>query len=202
MSFIDTGTVRAMPMKMRHQENVKRIGAILLAIVAAAGIVVVAAAAPGIVGVAKLFPRKPEWQRRYLIDRALRRLLRRGLVEEVHRGRTVEYALTDTGREYLMRCELAHAEVPVPKKWDGKWRFIMFDIQEKRRHLRDNLRTHLNRLGLYPIQKSVWLTPYPCADLVRLIKVDLGLGRRVQCLTVRKFDDREEEKSWRLHFDV
>ncbi len=189
-------------MKMRHQEQALRIGGAALAVVAAAGFIAAAAVAPGIVHIIKLFPRKPDWQRWYLVDRALKRLIRRGLVEETRRGRIVGFALTDKGRERLMRQEFARAELPKPKRWDGKWRIVVFDVPEKYRHLRDNLRTHFTRLGLHPIQKSVWLYPYPCDALVRLIKVDLGLGRDVQYFTVGKFEDREEEKAWRHTFDV
>ncbi|MDO8622004.1 MAG: hypothetical protein Q7R80_02135 [bacterium] len=191
-----------MPVKMRHQEQAARIGLIVLGVVAAAGIIATAAVAPGALLALKPFARKPAWRQRGEVDRALRRLMRRGLVEETRRGRVVGFSLTDKGRTYLMRRELSHAEIVEPKKWDGKWRIVTFDVPEKRRHLRDSLRTHFQRLGLYPIQKSVWLFPYPCDDLVRLIKVDLDLGRSVQYFTVGKFEDREEEKDWRIRFDV
>ncbi len=189
-------------MKMRHQENLQRVGFATLGVIAAAGIVVAAAIVPGALLALKPFMRRSRSFERYDVDRALRRLMRRGLVEEVRRGRVVGFSLTDKGREYLARHELANAQFKQPKKWDGRWRIITFDISEKRRYVRDNLRTHLTRLGLYPIQKSVWLYPYPCADLVRLLKVDLELGRNVQCITFKGFEDREDEKLWRLRFDV
>jgi DNA-binding transcriptional regulator PaaX len=191
-----------MPLKQRHRERSAQVSVAILGIVAAAGIVAAVAVMPGVALALKPFARRYPSRQRDEVDRALRGLLRRGLVEEIPRGRTVQYQLTDRGHEYLMRCELAHAEFIPPKKWDGKWRLVVFDVPERFRHLRDNLRTHLTRLGLYPIQKSVWLFPYPCDDLVRLIKVDLGLGRSVQYFTTRSFEDREEEKLWRLRFDV
>lgn len=191
-----------MPLKMRHQEKAKEIGAIVLGVVAAAGIITAAAVMPGIAIIAKLFPNQPDWRRRYYTGAALRGLIRRGLVEEVRHGRTVGYQLTDRGREYLARSEFSVAEFVPPRKWDGKWRLVAFDVPEKRRHIRDHLRTHLTRLGFYPLQQSVWLFPHPCEDIVRLIKVDLSLGSKVQCFTFKKFDDREDEQSWRLHFDV
>jgi DNA-binding MarR family transcriptional regulator len=191
-----------MPMKMRHQEQAMRVGLTVLVIIAAAGFVAMAAAAPGVAAFAKLFPARPEWRRRYYLDAALRRLIRRGFVEETRRGRIVGYQLTDRGREYLVRRELQSVELAQPRKWDGKWRLVTFDVPEKRRHLRDHLRAHLTRLGFYPLQQSVWLYPYPCEEVVRLIKVDLELGRKVQCIAFKRFEDREEEKSWRLHFDV
>lgn len=202
MQALGTGFLR-MPVKQRHRDQALRVTLTVLGVIAAAGVVAGAAIAPGVAvavnAFAKLFPSR----QRYEVSRTLTRLRRRGFVEEVTRGRhVVEYRITDRGREYLMQRELIRTEPEKPKKWDGKWRIIIFDIREKQRHLRDNLRTHLTRLGLYPIQKSAWLYPYPCDDLVRLIKADLGLDRNVQYFTIGKFEDREEEKSWRLHFDV
>lgn len=191
-----------MPMKMRHQERVREIGGAALGIIAAAGLVTAAAVAPGVLVALKPLARRSRPLYRSDVDRSLGKLVRKGLVEEVVRGRTVRYRITDRGRAELVRREFARTEVEKPKRWDGKWRLVIFDVPEQSRHLRDNLRMHFIRLGLYPIQKSVWLYPYPCDDLVRLIKTDLGLGRNVQYFTVGAFADREEEKGWRLHFDV
>ncbi|MBI4449668.1 hypothetical protein HY634_01290 [Candidatus Uhrbacteria bacterium] len=191
-----------MPIKQRHREQAVRVTLSVLGVIAAASIISAVAIAPGVAAVLKSFEKLFPSRQRYEIDRVLRRLIRRGFVEEVMRGRVVHYQLTDRGREHLMRREFTNTEFEKQKKWDGKWRIVVFDIPEKRRHLRDTLREHLNHLGLYPIQKSVWLYPYPCDDLVRLMKVDLNLGRNVQYFTVGKFSDREEEKDWRIRFDV
>lgn len=194
--------VGVMPMKMRHREEMLRVGLAVLGVVATVGVIAAVAVMPGVAIALKPFVRRRPTRQRYEVDRALRGLIRRGFVEEVVRRRRVYYQITDRGREYLMKREFTQTEFEKPKKWDGRWRLIVFDVSERRRHLRDMLRRHFQHLGLQPIQKSVWLFPYPCDDLVRLIKVDLGLGRDVQYFTVGAFADREEEKSWRLHFDV
>ncbi|MBI4449559.1 hypothetical protein HY634_00710 [Candidatus Uhrbacteria bacterium] len=191
-----------MPVRMRHQEQAKRVGLVMLGVIATGGIITAAAVMPGIVAIGALLPRKPVWRQRDFANRALKRLIRRGFVEEAPRGRVIGYQLTDRGREYLARCEFAGMKSPMRKRWDGKWRLVVFDVPEKRRHLRDHLRTYLKRLGFYPLQQSAWLFPYPCEDVVRLMKVDLGLGHMVQCVTYRGFEDRDEEASWRLRFDV
>src|SRR3989344_1567916 len=51
-----------------------------------------------------------------------------------------------------------------PKEWDGKWRVIMFDVPEKNRVVRDSLRQHLQKIGFYEFQKSVFIYPYDCMD--------------------------------------
>ena len=45
------------------------------------------------------------------------------------------------------------------KRWDGRWRIIIFDIPEKRRVARDNLRMVLKNLGFIKLQNSVWISP-------------------------------------------
>lgn len=37
---------------------------------------------------------------------------------------------------------------------------VLFDIKEKNKYLRDNLRYKLKELGFSQLQKSVWITPY------------------------------------------
>ena len=38
-------------------------------------------------------------------------------------------------------------EFEKPKRWDGKWRILIFDIREKVRRRRDEFRCYLLRLG-------------------------------------------------------
>lgn len=191
-----------MPMKLRHQEEAFRIGLTVLGTIAAAGIIASIAIAPGIALAFAPFARRPGWRQRGEVDRSLRRLVRRGFVASVRRGRVMHYRLTDRGRVYLMRCEHAHAAQERPKRWDGKWRILIFDIPEKQRHLRDMLRDRLVRLGFANIQKSVWLTPYPCDDVVRMLRVDLRYTGDIQAFTATSFLDRTAEHRWRHHFDV
>jgi len=45
------------------------------------------------------------------------------------------------------------------KKWDRKWRLVLFDVAEKKKRTRENLRAKLKELGFAQLQKSVWITP-------------------------------------------
>jgi len=45
-------------------------------------------------------------------------------------------------------------------RWDGKWRFIFFDIPEKKKAYREYLRTLIKLVGFKEFQKSVWIYPY------------------------------------------
>lgn len=50
------------------------------------------------------------------------------------------------------------------KRWDGKWRFVIFDIPEQQRLLRGLVRDKLKHLGFGMWQKSVYASPH---DVVR-----------------------------------
>ncbi len=56
-----------------------------------------------------------------------------------------------------------------PRKWDGKWRIVGFDIPEKQKKAREALRYKLKELGFLQIQKSLFLYPYPCREEIEFI---------------------------------
>lgn len=61
--------------------------------------------------------------------------------------------------------KLLDKEIPLrklqKKKWDGKWRLVIFDIEEKLRKVRNNLRRKLKELGFGMWQKSIYISPHP-----------------------------------------
>ena len=82
--------------------------------------------------------------------------------------------LTDNGKRKLDFKRLEQLQ------WDSKsrdkyYRLIMFDIPEERRVVRDILRQKLYEFECYQIQKSVYITPYRCeevmVELIRLLNV-------------------------------
>jgi len=88
------------------------------------------------------------------------------------------------------------------KPWDGIWRIVIFDIQELRKYLRNAFRRKLKYLGFGPIQKSVWLSPYPVfKDIKVFIKVN-NLNNEIIVFESQTIDlDIEEllNKAWNLN---
>ena len=66
------------------------------------------------------------------------------------------------GRRRYKEIEMSKLKLPRPVKWDGKWRMFIFDIPEEMRSRRDSLRDKLKSLGLYNIQRSVFVYPFDC----------------------------------------
>jgi DNA-binding transcriptional regulator PaaX len=87
---------------------------------------------------------------------ALSRLKKSGLIEQKRRG---AWLITKRGKEYLTRRMnkiMRHTAYEQPKKENTKT-IIIFDIPEKLRVFRDELRWELFLLGFALVQKSVWM---------------------------------------------
>jgi DNA-binding transcriptional regulator PaaX len=98
--------------------------------------------------------------------------------------------LTDLGRQTLIRAQMeVELSARSRKKWDKRWRMIVFDVPEKYRKSRDKLRATLRSLGFVQLQGSVWVYPYDCEEVVALLKADLRLGASTLYAIVEKIEN-------------
>ena len=89
----------------------------------------------------------------------LNRLKREGLISNDGRRRNVLWQLTAKGLARLQRLlKIAETPKPVyPKRRDGKWRVVVYDIPEREREKRVWIRQALVSLGFSFLQESVWV---------------------------------------------
>ncbi len=97
------------------------------------------------------------------IQRALRALHRRRLIEYRERGNKMYLYVTESGKKYVRQFELDNFELP-EGVWDKKWRVILFDIPERSGGGRRAFQQHLKILGCFAFQKSVFVYPYDCHE--------------------------------------
>lgn len=97
--------------------------------------------------------------------------------------------LTDKGRELLNERVLWELKLPRPKKWDGKWRLVVFDIPKDRRKRRDSFRRKLHEFGLQLYQNSVWIYPYPLEAEVRQLADVYRLSGCVSFIVAEEISD-------------
>ena len=109
------------------------------------------------------------------------------------------YELTMAGQERLRRWEFNQFKFERPKKWDKKWRVIIFDIPDKKRKERDQIRTLFKSAGFYLLQESVWVYPYDCEDIIALLKTDFGVWKNLLYLIV---EELENDRYLRDEFDL
>ena len=111
------------------------------------------------------------------LSQALKRLREKGLVDFIDEEELV-IRLTDSGREKAVIASLQQED----RKWDGRWRVVIFDIPEKRRAARDVLRYRLKQWGFTPWQKSVWVSRKNCTKPLRNYIKQIGIGDWVMVL--------------------
>ena len=174
--------------------------AIILNTLAFAGIAALAMAAPNALKLLKHVD--PDWimkrnprQRLYEVGSKLKR---KGLVRfEKIEGKT-KMVLTAKGRAAAQKAMLGS---PLPHKirWDERWRMLVFDVPEKRRALRDKVRSIVAGFGFVRLQDSVWVFPYDCEDVITLLKTELRLGTQMLYVIA---DAIEYDKPLRTHFNL
>jgi DNA-binding transcriptional regulator PaaX len=156
----------------------------ILGSVAAVGLLGVALLAPNafrmlsVLGFGKNNGRKSRMFQ-YSANRAVARLVDNGLLvfEKTERG--VFLSLTQKGKGKLALLEANNYALKKPKRWDKKWRMVSFDIKNRKNILRNTLRDTLRQIGFTRLHQSLWVYPYPCDDLIALLKSEYKLGQEV-----------------------
>ena len=168
----------------------------ILQTVSAVGIIGVGLVAPNVLGMLAKAGIVKSKRQREIVENSRKRLVNDGMLAYTSDG---YLQLTDKGKVALEKFERQNYKIKIPKKWDKKWRVLIFDIQEKRRNTRDKVRNTLRAIGFYRLQYSVWVYPYDCEDLVTLLKADFKIGKDLLYLIV---DSIENDKKLKYYFDL
>ena len=92
------------------------------------------------------------------VSSTLGRLLAKSWVER-HRAARGQYQITDAGRTHVTKL-LDQIKLRVESDWDGSWEQIIFNIPERDRKRRDDLRGLLVGLGYGRLHGWLWLSPW------------------------------------------
>ena len=127
--------------------------------------------------------------RKDLLLKDLRNLQKRDLIEykELEDGK-IKIVLSKKGKNEVLQYDIDNIKLTNQKGWDGKWRLVMFDIPHNRKNARDAFRKKLIDLEFYPIQKSVFITPYPCEKEIEFISAVFEIRKYILILYVLKFE--------------
>lgn len=173
---------------MTKKTNIK-VGKIILLTIAGAGLLSMAIVAPNALQAIDTITGKKSKYRKYYIDSAISRLMKQGLIKFKNKDGKKFLILTDKGELEIIQYKFQDKAIKRPRKWDKKWRVVIFDIKEYRRKTRDKLRITLTNLGFVKLQNSVWVFPYECEDIIILLKADFKIGRDVLYMTVDKIEN-------------
>jgi len=158
----------------------------ILLVLATGGLICLAATSPYFgVNLIRGISRWKKYKPRKLTD-AFKRLQKRGCIEiEVIRNQ-IYIRLTKEGRKLAGWMQIDALRIKRPKKWDGNWRLVIFDISQMKKSHREALRGKLKQLGFYPLQKSVWIHPFECRDEIELLRDFFGLSEKEMRLIVAR----------------
>lgn len=106
-----------------------------------------------------------------------------------HSDGKITVNITKDGMLRALTYHVNTLQIKKSKQWDRKWRVIIFDIPERYRQLRDVFRMRLRQLGLYLLQESVYISPYPCFDEVEFLRELYDIAFTVRYLLVAEVED-------------
>ena len=173
----------------------------LLGVLVTGGLLTVAMAAPKLVRLVKeehidaILPPDP----RQRLHETAARLARKRLVEFRSEGGRKRMRITTLGRARLEAALERAGRGTKRRRWDGRWRIVIFDIPARRNKTRDHIRYLIRRLGFLRLQHSVWVYPYDCEEVIALLKSDLRIGKELLYLIA---DAVEYDQPLRAHFKL
>ncbi len=127
-------------------------------------------------------------------------LLKRDLIQVVDEKKRKRLLVTSSGHQVFFE------DYPLSKlrkeRWDGSWTVAMYDIPEKERNKRWQLRQILRKLGFGAVQESVFISPLKVEDALQSFLHSRGLSEMVWVMRARRvlgMENREVVKrAWPL----
>jgi len=91
----------------------------------------------------------------------------------------VRIELTHQGKNLIRTYNLEEMKLNIPKQWDGEWRILIYDIPTPQKKASNAFREKLKQLGLFAIQRSVWVSPYECLSEIEFLATvfDIDIDR-------------------------
>jgi len=117
-------------------------------------------------------------------------LKKKELIETKYRGNQMYISLTEKGQKKASKYKINDLKIKTQKDWDKKWWVLIFDIEDKHRSKREALRGKIKELGLYQLQKSVWVCPYEFKNEMDLLRDFFGLeSKAMKVITASEIED-------------
>ena len=134
------------------------------------------------------------------LHQAIKNLYRSKLVSaKKNENGSFTLTITRKGQKVALNYKIENIIIPAMKKWDGKWRMVVFDVPEKRRMVRLRLCATMREVGFVRLQDSVWVYPYDCEDFIAMLKAELKIGKDVLYAIA---DTIEHDRNIREHFHL
>lgn len=132
------------------------------------------------------------------LKRNLHRLHEQKVIEIIEKDGQEIIKLTQKGQSKFLKFKLEELSLK-SNSWDGKWRLVIYDVSHLKRDRQDAFRRMLKQMNFYPLQESVYLTPYKCQEEIEYLREYFNLAKEVLLLEVIGL---ENEKYYREYFGI
>ncbi len=175
----------------------------ILSSLATAGLISIAATSPYFVlnlvkGFRKYFKKK-RYRNKKVYD-AFYKLRKERYIDIKKKNHQIYIRLTEKGKKKANWLQIDALNIKKPKKWDKKWRLVVFDIAQLKKIYREAFRGKLKELGFYPLQKSIWLHPFKCDDEIEVLRDFFGFSDNE--LRVIVAEDIGSDKKFKKFFNL
>ncbi|MBI2611624.1 hypothetical protein HYW54_02640 [Candidatus Gottesmanbacteria bacterium] len=139
-----------------------------------------------------------EWEKFNLprLRYILQRLRRQKIIEVSEENGVSIVRLTEKGRLRTLKYKLEEMSIRKQKKWDQKWRIIIYDIEKFKQRQQKAFRRMLKKLNMFQLQKSVYITPYPCDKEVEFLRNYFGVDEGVLYIVAERIEYEDAYKKY------
>src|SRR3989344_7226242 len=125
---------------------------------------------------------------------------KQGLINIRQENHQIYISLTNEGRKKAGWLQIDCLKIAKPKRWDKKWRIVMFDIAQAKKLSREAFRGNLKEMGFRLFQKSIWIYPFDCEAEIELLRNFFNLTDKELRLIIAENigDDREWGELFKL----
>lgn len=125
------------------------------------------------------------------IVKSITYLKRQRLVSIVEKNGQQILTLSENGRKKILQYNLDKITLKKPKRWDGYWRLVIFDIPEDMKRGREAFREKLKHLGFYQLQKSCFVYPYDCRKEIDFITEIFDISPHINFIIAKEIEGQE-----------
>ena len=182
---------------MKKYKKNERVKEILVAIAKMGFIISLAVVAPNAVGsILKITGMLPDRRSNTATNKILKKLEEKNYIQHKKLGKREFLEMTLEGKLYLDKLTLKDLALPKEKKWDQKWRLVSFDIPEDWSQNRRKFWGNLKVLGMYRLEKSIFIYPYECREIIYKISEMLSIRKFVRYMVVDYLEKDQNAKKF------
>ena len=179
---------------MKKQYKKGELVKIVLMTIAVVGMVLIVVALPGMGQVLTLFKPKNQNDRNKL-RRVFKQLNKQKVINYYQKNGKDIIEITSKGEKKLVAYKFESLKLDTKKRWDGKWRVVMFDIPERQKQARNAIGRKLKEIGFIQLQKSVFIAPYECEAEIDFIGEYFSVRKYIKYMRVEHVEDEHKLKN-------